>query len=138
MSTNRSINQNNSAPKMSATETTMTTATTATSSSSSSSNGDFLNSSQNEKSWLNSSLNEKNYLNSSWNLPPELRYTALTDLVSKIVEDDLLASGNASTLNLPKLDGLRIANHDSNPTKAKSSNLSSHRYKMLSHLFCID
>ena len=60
-------------------------------------NSDFLNSSQTEKNWLNSSFNEKNGFlnnscrvdpNSSLNLPPELRYNALKDLVSKIVEDD--------------------------------------------------
>lgn len=82
-------------------------------------NSDFLNSSQTEKSWLNSSYNERNIgfnnsqLNSSLNLPPELRYQSLADLVSKIIqeEDGLMASGNAAALNNYAAARSVLANH---------------------------
>ena len=81
-------------------------------------NSDYLNSSQTEKTWLNSSFNERNIgfnnsLNSSLNLPPELRYQSLADLVSKIIqeEDGLMASGNAAALNNYAAARSVLANH---------------------------
>lgn len=83
---------------------------TSSNTSSSSTNSDFLNTSQNEKSWLNSSHGERGFLNNSLSLPPELRYQALTDLVTKIVEDaDMLAaSGRDGTLNFAQLKNIPV------------------------------
>ena len=52
--------------------------------------------------WLNASYGagDKSWLNSSLNLPPEQRYNSLNEMVTKIIDDELMASGNSSTLSL--------------------------------------